>query len=129
MIPDRSSPEELLNKAWDIVQPHFQKTHDEAASQFHDQSGSERASADLRTVLPASFQGRIETLFVPLAQHVWGNFDPNSLNTDIHEEMQRNDQDLLDYAAMQTFAHGGRVFAVQPDEVPGENKLAAVFRY
>lgn len=39
------------------------------------------------------------------------------------------DEDLLDLAAMLTISNSGSVYAVEPDKVPGEMPLAAVYRY
>jgi len=47
----------------------------------------------------------------------------------VHEEAEPGDEDLLDFAAMQTLLNGGIVYAVEPQKVPDEALLAAVFRY
>jgi hypothetical protein len=38
-------------------------------------------------------------------------------------------EDLLDFAAVQTFLNGGTVYAVEPEKVSAETPLAAVLRY
>ena len=38
-------------------------------------------------------------------------------------------EDLLDLAAVQTLLHGGTIYAVEPEQVPGGGPLAALFRY
>ncbi|NNL12787.1 MAG: hypothetical protein HKO82_03750, partial [Acidimicrobiia bacterium] len=47
----------------------------------------------------------------------------------IHDTPEAGDVDLLDAAAAQAWLRGGTVFAVAPDEVPGDGHLAAVLRY
>ena len=47
----------------------------------------------------------------------------------LHQEAELNDTDLLDFAAIQTFFQGGSVFVLEPDQIPDEALLAAVFRY
>ncbi len=47
----------------------------------------------------------------------------------IHSEPQPGDEDLLDAAAIQTLMHGGVVYAVEPQKMPDEAAIAAVFRY
>ncbi|CAD5939922.1 hypothetical protein PCC9214_01853 [Planktothrix tepida] len=51
----------------------------------------------------------------------------NELN--VHPEAEPGDDDLLNLAAVQTLLNGGIVYAVPPDSVPDEARLAAVFRY
>jgi len=36
---------------------------------------------------------------------------------------------LLDFAAMHTLSNSGKVFAVQPEKLPGGGDLAAILRY
>ena len=88
-----------------------------------------RATDDLRQALLASYQGRVETLFVPLGFNTWGAIDPEGNVTAIHEEQRLGDDDLLDVAAVQTLLHGGRVYAVPCSEMPSSQPLAAVMRY
>jgi len=47
----------------------------------------------------------------------------------LHKTAKPDDEDLLDFAAIQTFLHGGTVYAVEPEKVPDDAPLAAVFRY
>ena len=51
-------------------------------------------------------------------------------NRDLLEpEPAPGDEDLLDLAAIQTILNGGTVYVVEPEQVPGQTLLAAVFRY
>ena len=88
-----------------------------------------RASHRLDEVLTAAFQGRIATLFVPLGVQRWGRFDFNRLALEQHDEEQPGDDELLDLATAQTLRHDGTVYGVKPEDVPGGQLLAAVYRY
>lgn len=68
-------------------------------------------------------------MFVAVGQQQWGRFDPQSDTVQLHEQEQPGDEDLLDFAAIHTLLNGGTVFAVQPDHVPGQSLVAAIFRY
>ena len=59
----------------------------------------------------------------------WGTFDLIENEIQIHQDAQPGDEDLLDAAAIQTFLNGGKVYAVEPDKVPDQATIAAVFRY
>jgi hypothetical protein len=59
----------------------------------------------------------------------WGNFDPQANELKIHADAEPGDEDLLNSAAIQTLLNGGSVYAVEPDQVPDQALLAAVFRY
>ena len=58
-----------------------------------------------------------------------GTFDPVTLAVHLHKNPEPGDEDLLDFAALHTLSNGGTVYAVEPEKVPDDAPLAAVFRY
>jgi hypothetical protein len=127
--PDRESAESLHKRAWAIVEPYFMKSREMAAACYREYAGTERASSDIRVIIPAAYYGRIESLFLAIDQELWGTFHPATNTLHIHKEARFNDDDLLDIAATQTLLHGGSVYAVGLADVPGNGLVAAVFRY
>ena len=90
---------------------------------------SEQASDDLGKIVPAAHGGRVETLFVAIGVQRWGMFDPQLSMVRLHEEAKPGDEDLLDFAAVQTFLNGGTTYALEPGNMPGYSSIAAIFRY
>ncbi len=129
--PEKISAAELHCKAWEIVEPHHQTNLTKAAERYHNLAGNEHklASADIKTVLPAAAESRIETLFVALGVQRWGTFNQKSGAVTLHKENEMGDHDLLDFAAIQAFSSGADVYAMEPSKVPGGGPVAAVFRY
>jgi hypothetical protein len=127
--PDRLSPEDLHARAWEIVQPYFQKQSAGAAARFRQLAGSQRASTYIRTVIPEANRGRVETLFVAAGSELWGTFDPQTSRVAVHPTMQIGDEDLVNLAATRTLLTGGAVYCVAPESMPADAPLAAVFRY
>jgi hypothetical protein len=129
--PDEVSADELQRQAWAIVQPLFVAAQKEAAARCRqlEGEGSAQVSSDLRGVVRAAHYGRVETLFVALGVQCWGSFDPGTGAVQPRREAKPGDEDLLDLAAVQTLLNGGMVYAVEPERVPGEGSIAAVFRY
>jgi len=129
--PEELKAKELHEQAWAIVQPRFLTAQKEAAAQYRQLAGagSEQASNDLKEVVPTAYHGRVETLFVAVGLQQWGTFDPNTNAVQLHEEAEPGDEDLLDFAGVQTLLSRGTVYAVEPEKVPDEALLAAVFRY
>jgi hypothetical protein len=101
----------------------------EASARYRAYAATERASDNLREIVPAAYFGRIESLFIAIDQEQWGTFHPTTNTLHVHREGRFNDDDLLDIAATQTLLHGGSVYAVEHVHMPGERPLAAVFRY
>ncbi len=127
--PETVDPEDLRNKAWEIVVPGFEQKRTQAADHYNELAKTPRASNEIEQVVPAAYQGRVETLFVPVDAEVWGEFDPDNNVAKIHPAREACDQDLLDLAATQTLLHGGAVYGMDMTQVPGGGTIAAVFRY
>ena len=127
--PDEQKAAELKAKAWDLVAPQFKKQHDDCLARYRQLAGSGLTSNDVRVVAEASFRGRVDLLFVGVGIQRWGRFNEENGRMDLHDEFQPGDEDLLDWAAIQTLRNGGKVFAVTPSEVPEGTSLAAVFRF
>lgn len=130
--PDGTSAETLHAQAWTIMEPYFAEEQERAAAQYREFAGTGRTSHDLRRIVPAAFHGRVDSLFVALGVQRWGTFEADAGHVTIHVDREPGDQDLLDLAAVQSLAHGGKVFAVEPERVPDEDTegpIAAVFRY
>lgn len=127
--PEAGKLEELHQEAWNIVQPHFQRSQQEARELYNELVGTGKATSDLQTVIPAAYNHRVDTLFVSLEDHQWGRFDPQTQQVELHEEAQPEDTDLLDSAAVETFVSGGKVYVVPKEETPEAKPIAAVFRY
>jgi hypothetical protein len=126
---DRMSPEEIGSKAWKIIEPRLEEERKRAAGIFHSLRDKGKASVELDKVIPAACRGRVGTLFVAVREHRWGSYDPGSDRLVLHSEEEPGDEDLLDLAAVCTLAGGGRVFVVEPEEVPGGVPVAATMRY
>ncbi|HAA27158.1 MAG TPA: hypothetical protein DCE56_05080 [Cyanobacteria bacterium UBA8553] len=127
--PENLKPEDLQAKAWEIVEPLFLQEQQEAIAHYQELTVTGRTSTDIKEVVPAAYFSRVEQLFVPVGVQQWGLFNPDLNTIDLHSEAELGDEDLLDLAAIQTILNGGTVYAVEPEKVPDEAPLAAVFRY
>ncbi|MBD2002213.1 MULTISPECIES: hypothetical protein [Cyanophyceae] len=121
--------EELHAEAWAIIEPQFKADQEKAIDYYHESIAAGKGSNDLNEVIQGAFYGRVEQLFVPICVQRWGHFDPDSMELEIHNEARPGDEDLLNAAAIQTIFHGGTVYAVEPEKVPDNTPVAAVFRY
>lgn len=122
-------PEELHQKALEVVEPRFAKAEQDAIEYYYEASGAGRTCTNPQEAIPAAYYGRIEQLFVPIGVQQWGNFDFQANELHIHPDAEPGDEDLLDAAAVQTLLNGGTVYAVEPEKVPESAAIAAVFRY
>ena len=87
------------------------------------------ATNDLKQAILAAYDGRVSTLFVATGVQQWGQFDPERRKIRLYKERRPGVQDLLDFVTANTLTKGGNVYAVEPEQVPGETSVAALFRY
>jgi hypothetical protein len=126
--PDLLKPEELHSQAWAIARVYFHKSQEQAAAQYKELRGTSRTSNDLSEIVLAAHEKRVATLFVTLEQ-CWGTCDTRTRRVDLHETLLPGDEDLLNLAAIRTYAYGGTVFVLSPDQMPDPKPAAAIFRY
>ena len=109
--PDLLSMDELHKSAWAILGPLFQAGQEEAVARYQHLASqtSERVADTLEKIVPAAYQGRVETLFVAAGVQHWGVFNPVTNDIEIHDPKESGDEHLLDLAAVQTYLKGGIV--------------------
>ncbi len=125
--PENADARDLHKKAWEIVEPIFNRAQQAARERFGDLQGTGKASNHVEEVVPASISGRVDTLFVALGRQVIGRFDPET--NAVHLDDETAGRDLLDLAAAQPLQNGGAVYVVEAEAVPGGGDVAAIFRY
>jgi Bacterial archaeo-eukaryotic release factor family 7 len=127
--PDQLKASELHAEAWQIIQPYFEAVQDEAVAYYQANLGTGKTANSIQEVVPAAYYQRIESLFVPVGDQKWGMFNPETSNLQMHPQPEPGDEDLMDLAAIHTILNGGTVYAVAPEQVPGDAQVAAVLRY
>jgi len=128
--PDELSATKLHQEAWKLVEPLFQQDLHREISRYQALNGADSALASnkLSQIVDASHHGQIESLFVPLGFQVWGTYEENELYLEKHRDHHTGDQDLLDLAATQTLLNGGKVYAIDADQMPADT-VAAIYRF
>lgn len=127
--PEDLSIIELHKKALEVVEPEIQGNLDKVRQGYLRLAGTDKASEDLREIVLASIEGRVDTLFASVERNVWGRVNEDSGAVEIRETRGPGDRDLVDMAAINTLKKGGTVHSFEDGEVHEENPLAAVFRY
>jgi hypothetical protein len=126
---EKTSPLQLLEKSREVVDSHFKKKRDDELSRYTDLSGTDLVSADIKEIVPAADEGRIDTLFVAAGSEQWGIFDAEMRSVALEERPKLGAYDLADYAAVHAYLKGGKVYVVDTQEVPEISKCAAILRY
>uniref|UniRef100_A0ACD5GVZ3 Uncharacterized protein n=1 Tax=Desertifilum tharense IPPAS B-1220 TaxID=1781255 RepID=A0ACD5GVZ3_9CYAN len=127
--PDILKAEELHSPAWEAIEPYFQQAQQEVIERYQELAGTGQTSNALPEVVSTAYYQRVDSLLVPVGIQQWGAFDPQTNQVEVHSEQKVGDEDLIDLAAIHTLLNGGKVYAVEPEAVPNQEPVAAVFRY
>lgn len=127
--PENIPSQDLHEQAKKIIQPWIQQEKEKLASEYHALREVDKATESLVKIIPAAHQGRVKGLFVAKDREVWGNYNVEGKKVTIYEERDVGAEDLLDLAVFQTFIHGGDVYTVPEEDVPGGGVLSAIYRY
>jgi hypothetical protein len=127
--PEALSAAELHARACASLDSYFRKVHEDETRRYQELVGAERASHDLETIIRASYQGKVELLFVAVGVQKWGRVDMRAGKILFCQQSEPDSEDLLDFATIQTLLNGGSVRVVLPENVPAEGLAAAIFRY
>ncbi len=128
--PEHLRPEELREKAWEILEPYLHERVAEAQANFEQAMAYGRASDDMKAIVLAARDGRVGAFFGARDREYWGQAPEVGDEVPMRAEMQAGDYDLIDYAAMKTMLQGGHAYLMPSDQVPGEGKgAAAILRY
>jgi hypothetical protein len=120
---------ELYQKAKEIMEPYFKQPLTRALTLYGNQSATELTSSGPEDIVPGAYYGRISHILVQKGEHIWGTFDENASELEIHLEETPDSIDLLDEALVRTMMTGGEVFLLDREEMPSESPVAAIFRY
>lgn len=127
--PDELSPEEIRDRAFAIVEPHFNADRKAAKENYGNLANKDQATDDLETVLNAAFNGQIDTLFVAEGQQQWGHFEAKDRKLALSEPDDANSENLLNLAISKALETDAKVYVVAQGDMPGESYLAATLRY
>ncbi|MBA3326455.1 MAG: hypothetical protein H0T41_14710 [Rhodobacteraceae bacterium] len=129
--PEALDKTALHEAAYAIMQPRLDKDRQGAIERFaalHG-GGDARAANSLEDVVRAAYQGRIDTLLLAEGEAAPGRYDEDTDVVATGSEDTHMGGDLLDAAAVRTLRHGGAVFVLPREELPGDAAAAAVLRY
>ena len=127
--PDDLSDEELQRRAWPLVAPLAEREIEEQIARYGEHAAKGDATRSLASILRDAQAARVETLFVPVDDVVWGKFDAASGKARIHDTRRTGDEDLFDRAVIETIRTGGSVFCLPKERIPDEGSIAAIKRY
>ncbi len=129
--PGHLSEKELHERAWGIAKPILMRDREELRARLRDavQGQQPDYATHLGTIIRATEEGRVATLFVMPGERVWGVYDPAHRVVRIDREPNADNEDVVNLAALRTLAQGGDVRTMTEDMRGPVGPVAALYRY
>lgn len=126
---DHESYLDLHAAALDVLEPHFRKEREEKMTQFRELNPS-RTSSRISEIIPAIYEGKVDTLFLQNREDIWGDFNEKMASVDVHDEKRNGSVSLMNLAAVKVIEQNGKVYLMEDEFMPDKNaKMNAVYRY
>lgn len=127
--PDVLQPDELRERAWQIVELQYQARWTALADEFAAAKSHGQASDDLAQVAKAATEGRVATLLIESGRQIAGRIDGATGRIEAADLSNPHINDLLDDLGELVEKMGGRVKVLPAELLPGRTGLAAIYRY
>jgi len=132
---DHVNEAQFHKQSWEVVEPYFMENLHKQKERFNDLSNTNRVSKDMQEIFKSSLIGKVETLFLPAGRDLEAYGIAGNHNDSHDFEIQYADPDdskaknLHNYAAIQVLNNGGTVYGLEPDYLPDNAPIAAIYRY
>ena len=128
--PEHAEIHDLAEKGWEVLKPYFEGAVLEKVMEYREGKDRTRMDSQVESVVAASVEGKVDTLFVSDGQQLYGRFDRHNQKTIIHNDRHVADVDLLNMAAMWVFDQKGTVYLLPPEQMPEpDTMMNAIYRY
>lgn len=127
--PELTSKQELHQAALAIIHRQSKEREEQDYLRLKSLESANQATFKLEQGILAAYSGQVDEIYLPIDQQVWGKVEPQELRVEVHESKDREDADLLDLAAVQTWLHGGKVRLFPASQGSRYLPLAAALRY
>lgn len=124
-----TSADELRGDAWRLLDARTAREQAAAFKGMEEAIAHGRAAVDPDAAVAAARDGRVDSCAVALDRHRWKGPALEGRGPARGGALASAVPDLLDVAAVETLFHGGKVYAVPAERMPGRTPIAAILRY
>lgn len=120
----------LHQNSWKLVHPYFEKLKETKLLQYKELCHTPKISYQISEIVPAAVNGKIDTLFVQNGADEFGVFNQETNRLMFRKETEPNNASFANLSAVNTFLQGGKVFFLEPEEMPDQGQtMNALLRY
>ncbi len=126
IYPDALTDDELRQRAWEVVEPHYRAKLATLTEAFGQAQSKNLGQDNLAEVAVAAATGRVATLLIEADREILGRLDTATGDIEL-DELAAND--LLNDLGMLARQMGGEVMIVSTEQMPTQTGVAAIYRY
>ncbi len=119
----------LYQKVREKLTPYFKEYTNKALKNYYENSATALTTSIPAEVIPACYYAQVSDLFVEKDARIWGTFNKQDNQIEIHEQQQEGDVCLVNDAIIETLANGGEVHIMEKEKMPSDSTLAAFLRF
>jgi hypothetical protein len=124
-----SSIDELRERAWQVIEPHYLARLAALVEQFGNARANDLGHDELAQVARAVVDGRVATLLIEARREVPGHIDAATGDIESGNLAHPEVDDVLDDLGTLALKMGGQVVIVPAERMPTETGIAAIYRY
>ena len=120
----------LHTQAWSYVKDIYKKKKLAGLAKFNRTMNTGKTELEIERILPAAFQGKIDTIFIRNGLEIWGIYNPVKNTVRVDDHQTSSNVSLINLLTLRVIEKGGDVFILDEDELPdGFLDMYALFRY
>ena len=128
--PKHLNEKMLQSKAFELIASEIEAVKMKKKNLFKTLHGAKRTATNLKEIIPASLNGRVDTLFLDKDYEIYGVYERDDLSVRINDEHHRSNVAIINQAAIAVFESGGQVFLEEKEALPfPESRINALYRY
>jgi len=127
--PDALTIDELRQRAWQVIEPHYLARLAALVEQFRTARSRDLGSDELTHVAKAVVAGRVATLLIEADREVPGRTDAATGAIEFGDLAHPEVDDVLDDLGALALKLGGEVVIVPAERMPTKTGIAAIYRY
>ena len=127
--PDALPSDELRQRAWQVVEPHYLARLAALVEEFGRAKAKDLGDEDLAHVAKAVVAGRVATLLIEADREVPGRIDAATGDIEFEDLADPEVDEVLDDLGELTLKMGGQVVIVPTERMPTKTGIAAIYRY
>lgn len=126
--PDDLKDDVLQQTAWDVMSTIIEQEKHSLLNGFFEKRGGQKTSADCKDIVKSAVNQRVDALFINPEANCRGYYDPDQNKVTIDENAEQSIE-LINFAAIETLKHNGRVIILEKEKLPEDSSVAAIYRF